>query len=143
MKVFAQVILSIGLVLLAISGVMYLINAVFISRAELVDGTVTLINTSFDSDYNSTTYCPLVRYTTKAGQTLTYDSEVCSSPANYKVGDQVQIYYDPQDPGKAQIKNFWSQYLQSITMSGLGLPFVGLGALLLISSRRRKPTAAA
>jgi len=142
MKVFSQVILSIGLVLLAIGGVMYLINAVFISRAELVDGTVTLINTSFDADYNSTTYCPLVRYTTKAGQTLTYDSDVCSSPADYKVGDQVQVYYDPQDPGKAQIKNFWSQYLQSITMGGLGLPFVGLGALLLVSSRRRKPVPA-
>ena len=141
MKVFAQVLLSIGLGLLVISGVMYLINAIFISRAELVDGTVTLINTSFDSDYNSTTYCPLVRYITKAGQTLTYDSDVCSSPADYKVGDQVQVYYDPQNPGKAQIKNFWSQYLQSITMGGLGLPFVGLGALLLISSRKRKPAA--
>ena len=141
MKVFSQVLLSIGLVLLAIGGVMYLINAVFISRAELVDGTVTLINTSFDADYNSTTFCPLVRYTTKAGQPLTYDSDVCSSPADYKVGDQVQVYYDPQNPGKAQIKNFWSQYLQSITMGGLGLPFVGLGALLLISSRKRKPAA--
>ena len=142
MKVFAQIILAIGLILLAISGVMYLINAIFISRAELADGTVTLINTSFDADYNSTTFCPLVRYSTKAGQILTYDSDVCSSPADYKVGDQVQVYYDPQDPGKAQIKNFWSQYLQSTTMGGLGLPFVGLGALLLIASRKRKPVPA-
>jgi hypothetical protein len=138
MKVFSQILLGIGLVLILIGGVLYLVNAVFTSQAELVPGSVVSITKSVDPDYNSELYCPVVKYTTKAGQTLTIDSDVCSSPADYAVGDQVQVYYNPGSPSQAQIRNFWSQNLEAVSMTGMGLPFAFLGLILWLGTRRRK-----
>jgi hypothetical protein len=139
-KVFSKVLLAIGLILLAVAGIMYAFSTIFVSRAELVNGSVTAINPYYNPDYNSTTYCPLVIFTTKTGQKLTLDSEVCSSPADYKVGDELQVYYDPQNPANAQIKNFWSQNLQAVSIGALGLPFFALGGLLLIGTLRKQPS---
>ena len=142
MKIFSQVLTGIGLVLILIGGVLYLINFIFISQAELVTGSVASITKSVDPDYNSELLCPVVKYTTKAGQTLSYDSNVCTSPAAYAVGDQVEIYYNPANPTQAQIKNFWSQNLEAVSMAGMGLPFVAIGLILWVGTRRRKPESA-
>ena len=138
MKIFSQALIGIGLVLLIIGGVLYAMNLVFVNQAELVSGTVISLSRDIDPDYNSELLCPVVKYTTKAGQNLSFNSDVCSSPANYAVGDQLQVYYNPQVPTQAQIKDFWSQNLAAVTMAGTGLPFIVLGVFLLLGVLRRK-----
>ena len=138
MKIFSQILIGIGLVLLIFGGVLYAVNMIFVSQAELVNGTVISLSTNIDPDYNSELLCPVVKYTTKAGQSLSFNSDVCSSPAKYAVGDQVQVYYNPQNPTQAQLKDFWSQNLEAVTMTGMSLPFLVLGVILLLGVLRRR-----
>jgi LPXTG-motif cell wall-anchored protein len=70
---------------------------------------------------------------------VSFDSNICSTLEKYKVGDQVELYYDPQNPQAAQIKSFAAQYLASTSLAIVGLPIaiVGLFALFLQKKRRR------
>ena len=138
MKILSQILVGIGAVLILIGGVLYLINFIFTSQSDLVTGSVVSITKSLDEDYQSELLCPVVKYTTKAGQTLSYDSNICTSPAAYAIGDQVEIYYNPGNPTQAQIKDFWSQNLEAVSMTGMGLPFIAIGLILLAGTRRRK-----
>ena len=138
MKIFSQALVGIGLLLLVISAVLYGMNIFFVSQAELVGGTVISLSTEVDPDYNSELLCPVVKYTTKTGQSLSFNSAVCSSPAKYAVGDPVQVYYNPQDPTNAQLQDYWSQNLASLTMAGTSLPFLLIGGILLLGVLRRK-----
>ena len=138
MKIFSQALIGIGLVLLVIGGVLYAMNLVFVSRSEQVSGAVISLSIEVDPDYNSELYCPVVKYTTKAGQDLSFNSDVCSSPAKFAVGDQVQVYYNPQVPTQAQIKDFWAQNLGALTMVATSTPFLFIGVILLLGVMRRK-----
>jgi hypothetical protein len=72
-----------------------------------VTGTVTAL--SADESYNSssgsytTTYCPTVEYNI-GDETLRVDTNECSSPPMYNVGDPIELLYDPQSPRDIQIE---------------------------------------
>ena len=138
MKIFSQVLIGIGIALFIIAGGLFAASLYFTSQAELVSGTVISLSTNIDPDYNSELLCPVVKYTTKAGQSLSFNSDVCSSPANFAVGDQVQVYYNPQVPTQAQLKDFWSQNLEAVTWGGMGVPFAALGLILFLGVVRRR-----
>lgn len=127
MKGFLNLFTIIGLLLLGGAGIAYYRGAALRDRAELVSGTVTGFRVSVDSEDNSESYCPDVRYATRSGENLTYHSNFCSAPPAYDVGEQVEIYYDPADPENAQIKGFWSQYLLVTIFGCIGLPFAAIG----------------
>lgn len=137
MKQFFNFFTLLGLLFLGGAAIAYFVGASFREKAELITGTVTGFSVSVDSEDNSEAYCPLVRYTTRSGKDYTYDSNFCSSPPAYDVGEQVEIYYDPDDPGSGQIKGFWSQYLLVTIFSCIGLPLAGLGVWIAIPSKTR------
>jgi len=125
---------GLGLLLLAIAAIVYLVGSSFRSQAELTSGTVSGFSTVTDREDGSQTYCPFVKFTTGFAQEATYESQVCNSPPAHQVGDQVQIYYDPENPESAQIKDFWSQYPVVTILSFIGLPFVLLGHRITVAS---------
>ena len=84
--------------LFAFAAYIYVSSERFRDQAELVDGRVTKIEAISDSDGSGPSYYPVVQYITKEGETFTNTSSVGSSPASYKEGDTVEIYYDPKTP---------------------------------------------
>jgi hypothetical protein len=134
MKKFLNFFTGMGLFFIGIAAIIYLVGVSFRSNAELTTGAVTGFSTVTDSDDNSQTYCPIVQFSTETGQQVTYYSSTCNSPPAHQVGDQVEIYYDPENPEKAQIKGFWSQYLVVTILSCIGLPFVLFGSKITIGS---------
>jgi len=137
MKTFFNFFTILGLLFLVGAGIAYAVGKNLRDKAELVTGTVTGFRISVDSEDNSETYCPQVRYRTRGGRDLTYDSNFCSSPPGHDVGEQVQIYYDPEDPERAQVKGFWSQYLVVLILACIGLPFAAIGIWSAIPARRK------
>ena len=67
-----------------------------------VTGEVYKLNQSCDDD--GCTYSPIVRFTTQDGKPVTYNSSFSSNPPAYDVGEQVIMYYQPDDPQRATIK---------------------------------------
>jgi hypothetical protein len=123
MKIFVAVFGGIGVILLAIAGIVYVREQSFLSRAETATGTVVDLDLSSSSDGGSA-YCPVIEFKTKAGEPVRYYGNVCSSPPSYNIGDQVEVLYDPQEITHVQMAGFWSQYTGVVVLSCIGVPFL-------------------
>ncbi|HEY2981571.1 MAG TPA: DUF3592 domain-containing protein [Anaerolineales bacterium] len=143
MKGFLNFFTILGVILLGVAGILYNMGNSFRSKAELTTGTVTGFSVSVDSEDNSESYCPQVRFRTTGGQDVTYFSNFCSSPPAYDVGEKVELYYDPQNPESAQLKGFWSQYLVVTIFACIGLPFAAVGVWIALPSKAKKEKKAA
>ena len=123
MKLFVLIFGGIGVILLAIAGIVYFREQKFLSVAEQVSGTVVDLDLSSDSD-GSSAFCPVIEFNTKAGEPVRYYGNVCSNPPSYQIGEQVDVVYDPQDITHVQMTGFWSQYTGVVVLSCIGLPFL-------------------
>jgi hypothetical protein len=137
MKLFFQILVGTGFLMLAGAVLTYIQSVNFINHAQLTTGTIVALSMSTDPDDSSNYYCPQVRYTTQSGQTVNFDANTCSTAQTYKVGDQVEVYYDPQNPQVAQLKRFAAQYLASTSLVVVGLPIAVVGMLALFLQKKR------
>ncbi len=99
----------------------------FLSKAELVTGTIT--GNQVDSSGNRVEFCPIIEFTTKAGEPVSYEGAICANhPDQIQVGQQVQVYYDPQNTNNIQTSrgSLFSQYADTA-----GFPFF-FGLLFLV-----------
>ncbi|MBM4118088.1 DUF3592 domain-containing protein [bacterium] len=77
------------------------------------------------------TYRPVIRFTTRNGRQINYESIVSSYPPRYSEGEGVRILYDPGRPEQARIDDFTDLWLRSIFLAGVGsvLTLLGLASL--------------
>lgn len=88
------------------------------SKSTDMDGYTTI----------STGYTPEVEFKTETGETVTYTSPISTSNKNkWKVGDQIEVIYDPDDKKNIKI----NQKLQLYFIPGI---LGSIGALFLIIS---------
>jgi|ERR1044072_5477160 hypothetical protein len=77
-------------------------------------------------------YCPVVQFTTATGFPGKFTSSVGRNPAEYAIGQNVNIIYDPQNPQNAEINSSTSLWFVSGCSFALGLAFTALGLVLTI-----------
>ena len=77
------------------------------SEGVTTTGTVIQMEESNSSEGGCCVYSPVVEFTVN-GQTYSFDGGNASDPPAYRVGEVVNVIYDPSDPGTAQI-NKWSE----------------------------------
>ena len=143
--------LRVGLGIFFLAGLGMLIGGIvsmqhtrqFIANAASADGTVleNILKTSTDRDGNrSWAYYPHVRYRIADGRDLDLISSTGASPPSFRVGQQVTVLYDPQDPAHASINSFGSLWGISLLLTGMGffftLPFIGFGIWKRSSDRK-------
>jgi hypothetical protein len=139
MKIFVAVFGGIGLILLAIAGYLYTREQSFLSRAERVTGTVVDLDLSSGADSTSA-YCPVIEFTTKAGEPVRYYGNVCSNPPSYDIGAQVEVLYDPQDIQSVQMTGFWDNYTVVVVLSCIGVPFLLFTLWGVLPSKKKTET---
>ena len=122
MKVGTYISIFVILLCFAAAGVLFFLELRFLSQAETVTGVVKTFRLSEGSEGGST-YCPLIEFITKEGETITFDTRMCSSKKPYEAGEAVKVFYDPQNPQKAQVDDFWSKYLLTTIAFVLGVVF--------------------
>ncbi|WET02125.1 DUF3592 domain-containing protein [Flavobacterium sp. YJ01] len=136
-SIFNYVFSIIGACLLAGAIYLYVEKQAFLEKAETAQGTVVEMIPKRSKD--STTYSPVVSFTTKSGQTITYTSSVSSNPPSYDIGENVQIFYDPTNPNDAEINGFFSLWLGVIILGFIGIVFFLIGSLgVLFRYRKNK-----
>lgn len=116
-----SIFLAVGLLLLAISLVLWYNTAKYNNTAVKTTGTVVDLLAKSDR-----TFSPVVTYDDANGVKHRYISSFSSKPAGYKIGETVAIYYDPKNPDNAEIAG-WQQYFGSLITGGLGFIFSALG----------------
>jgi hypothetical protein len=48
---------------------------------------------------------PVVRFVTDAGEEIEFRSMQGFTPCRARIGDDVTVYYDPREPGKARLEH--------------------------------------
>lgn len=77
-------------------------------------------------------YCPVVEFTTAAGQVVRFESQFGTMPATHQVGQTVRVHYDVADPQKAEVDSVTSRWLVPGCMIGMGVGFLVLGGSMFV-----------
>ena len=97
----------------------------FLARAELDAGTITAYELHVRNDGKSE-YCPRIEFTTKAGDPVAVQGSDCPNrPDKSKIGQQVQVYYDPKNPDSYEEKTAFTGY-DGLIFGLIGAAFFGL-----------------
>lgn len=112
-------------------GLLVYINS-YTGNADNITGTVV----SFREN-DSGSQAPVVEYTWK-NEVKRYESTMYSSPPDYRVGDQVPLLVNPENPDVAVIDSFTERYMLSTVFGGLGTFFLVFSLGLLVISRKIK-----
>lgn len=76
--------------------------------------------------------CPSVEFSASNGETLGFDSSLCSRPPAYARGESLTVLYDPQYPDRAQIDSFTENWFASLVLGGIGAVFLLIGSALVV-----------
>ncbi len=116
-----------------------------------VTGEVIDLSHYSDSDGGTLTV-PVIRFTTVGGEVVTaepyQERNTTVDVDGYHVGDEVEVFYDPENPRDMFINDFMHVWFVPSLMGGLGGLFglIGLiwaGAVLMGAVFVRRPTVAA
>ena len=104
-----------------------LINKGTRTQATVID----IIEVKGDDGY---TYKPVFQYTDKKQSEITFESSYSSRPATHKVGEQVQIIYNPNNDER-KIVSFWGLYRWTIILLSIASPMLIIGGSYLLYIR--------
>ena len=108
------------------------------NRCIKAKGTVVdlLWETVSDEDGTVDYSYPLIEftYTRGAGEVILAQGRVTSNPPDYRIGDVVDVLYDPQKPKYVYLGDFWDIWMGPIVAYSLGSVFV-LVALFIYRTR--------
>lgn len=110
-------------ILLAALGV-YLFGTVLSSATARTPGQVV------ELAFNGKGRVPVVSYTVE-GRSYTHRSELSTSPPSFKVGDQVTILYDPNNPQSSAIEGYRVGSFVALLLGIIGLVF-GLVTVIMV-----------
>jgi hypothetical protein len=82
---------------------------------------------------------PIVKFITKEGKTINFKSrlEVNKDLFKYKVGQEVEVIYNKNDPEDVEINAFWEQNMPQIFLGAFGLFLLLLGVFLFLKGIRK------
>ena len=124
--------LLIGLILIYFAFKFYgntknLVNDGIKTKAVVID----LIQISSDDGY---TYKPVFEYMDRSNTKKTFQSDISSSPAPYKVGDKVNIIYSKGGDDR-KVLSFWGLYRWTIILLSIASPFLIIGGGYFLYTR--------
>lgn len=134
----AWVFTLVGVMVLVYAVVFAVQTATFRAHADTTQATVVERIPHHDPDDDTTTYSITVEYTVD-GHTYRYASPDTSNRAP-QLGENVQVYYQPEDPGNAQLGGRYGALLIMLPL-GLAAFGPGLGVSIWRYRKRRRATA--
>jgi hypothetical protein len=118
----------VGALLGFIGVILWMRTQMFIARSKRTKGSITHLIYSRSSEGGG--YAPVFQFTTLSGQSIEVSESLYSNPPGYSVGQSVDILYDPEKPSHARISKWSSLYFAPLLLSGMGIVFLGVGAVM-------------
>lgn len=129
----SRVLLATGLLCLLLAACCYSSLSNFRQHAATAGGTV--IDMVSNRDAGNLTYAPVITFQDRQGNRHTYISGSFASPTNYSIGEQVNVYFDPESPAETAQLGGVNLHLYAVVLLYLGLLAGCLGALALAYDR--------
>ena len=107
----------------------------FLNNSQIATGTVTeLVKTT--SNEGTVLYQPRIKFTADNGEGITFTSGTASNPPSHKKGDEIEVYYQIENPQNAKVKGFFTLWAAPSVMAVIGLSFFLLGFSMLTKKIR-------
>ncbi len=98
----------------------------------LVKGRVVDLSLSYGSK-GSKLYTPVVDFELN-NQTYTIRGSVASSPPDFEVGEEVELFLKPNQPQEAKINSFVEKWLMATILGSMGIIFTLIGTSVIWSA---------
>lgn len=108
----------------------------WIAHAVEVKGAVIEMVRTRDREDTTYLFAPVVRFETREGRTVEFESTMRSYPPAYRTGQAVTVLYDPDEPRYAAIRGFFSLWLMAIILGFIGTVFLSVGSGMVVLSAR-------
>lgn len=118
-------ILMIGILIFGIAIFLFLDSLAFLKTSERAVGTVVELKKNTDSEGDS--FEPVFRYRTAANQEYTYHYNVSSNPANWYVGEEIGIAYQPDHPTEPRLLTYWGSFAWTVVLMAVSMPLIVIG----------------
>ncbi len=111
-----------------------------ITKSTKTTGVVMNVEVSqgggqFDSSPRNTLFTPTVRFQTADGRIVDYTSNISSNLDNYRVGENVPVYYNPQQPEKAIVGTTFRLWSPFLILGFVGGMFALVGTFFVFLSK--------
>lgn len=105
------------------------------------EGRVVEMHSEYSSDSDgggSYVYYPVVEFKDMNDQAVIFRDRIGSNPAPYRIGETVDVLYDPANPGRSFIDRGAWNWLPSLALltAGILALWFGVNSLLAIRGRR-------
>lgn len=104
----------------------------FIARADVVEGEITDIKVSYDSD-NDVHHYVYVRYVYDGNE---YNTQLSEYSSSMHIGKNISLYVDPRNPYSVRSKGM--SYMVSIIMMSMGAVFMAVGLPFMLTGLLKK-----
>ena len=94
-------------------------------------GTVVELTSRITASGRASMICPVVEFAAPSGEKIRFTSDFGSLPASHKVGQSVNVRYDPADPHKAEIESKANIWLVPVILVFMGVIACCLAAAFL------------
>ncbi|HSN91029.1 MAG TPA: DUF3592 domain-containing protein [Anaeromyxobacteraceae bacterium] len=108
----------------------------FTSRAAVTSGTVVEVRRSGRSRRSA--YRPVVRFHLPSGQPVVFRESTGSNPPSYRVGEQVEVRYDPARPSDARAGSLRNLWAWPFFVGGMAVVFAAAGLVALAGYRQER-----
>jgi len=120
----------VGIFMIALGAFFWYRTKNFVGKAQETKGTVTELR--YDSDSEGGGYYSVFQFKTMNGQEIEKVSNIRTNPPQHKVGQVIDILYDPANPNDARIKKTTNLYFVPFLLGGMGIIFVCTGIVVVI-----------
>jgi hypothetical protein len=135
-RLFKYIFLCIGLSLLAGAAYLYVDTRSWLARSVEAQGEVIEMVAVRDSESGNILYAPRVRFKTRDGRTIEFQSSLRTNPPAYRAGQIVRVLYDPKDPSSAALAGFFSLWFVVMVLGFIGTVFTAIGIVAVVIGRR-------
>lgn len=133
-RLVGSIFVVIGVALLALAGYIGWQEQAFLTRAMRTRGLVVALTTRWGGTNGSSrrsdrtlTYAPTFTFADQDGKEHRVRSHSSANPPSHRVGENVDVLYDPTAPDHAQIRGFFAQWGAATICGGLGGLFSLIG----------------
>ncbi|HEX9930031.1 MAG TPA: DUF3592 domain-containing protein [Pyrinomonadaceae bacterium] len=84
-----------------------------------------------DSSPRSTLYSPTVRFQTADGRVIDYTQKIYDNVSNYRIGENVPVYYNPHQPEEAIVGTAFRLWYRLSVFGLVGGGFVLIGTFFV------------
>jgi hypothetical protein len=129
--IFGLVFGGVGFLLMALALIFLVRTRILNSNSQQAQATITQMVYSSDSEGGGG-YTPVFRFRTLQGQEVEVSGGLRTNPPQFKVGQTIDVLYDPDKPQKARIKKWFNLYFVPALLGFLGLVFGcgGIGSMI-------------